>query len=61
MVFISKNLEPGEIRYSKVEKECLAVVRAVTSLKYYFLGQEFIIERDHKAVKWMDRIRDSNS
>ena len=43
VAFISRKLFPRETRYSTIEKECLAVKWAITSLKYYLLGREFLL------------------
>ncbi|XP_014912289.1 uncharacterized protein LOC106962397 [Poecilia latipinna] len=61
IAFISRKLYPRETRYSTIEKECLAVKWALDSLKYYLLGTRFILEMDHKALKWLERMKDSNS
>ena len=61
IAFISRKLYPREARYSTVEKECLAVKRALDSLKYHLLGRRFTLEMDHKALKWLERMKDSNS
>ncbi|KAG5852333.1 hypothetical protein ANANG_G00061280 [Anguilla anguilla] len=61
VAYISRKLFPREVRYSTVEKECLAVKWALDTLKYYLLGREFLLETDHKALQWMDRMRDSNA
>ncbi|XP_068069442.1 uncharacterized protein isoform X2 [Danio rerio] len=60
VVFISRKLFPRETRYSTIEKECLAVKWALDSLRYYLLGREFILETDHKALQWLERMRDTN-
>ncbi|KAL1254106.1 hypothetical protein QQF64_016335 [Cirrhinus molitorella] len=61
IAFLSRKLFPREVRYSIVEKECLAVKWALDSLKYYLLGREFILETDHKALQWLQRMKDTNS
>ncbi|KAG5267118.1 hypothetical protein AALO_G00218190 [Alosa alosa] len=52
---------PTELRYSTVEKECLAIKWALESLKYYLVGKDFILETDHRALKWLHRMKDTNS
>ena len=59
--YISRKLFPRETRYSTVEKEALAVKWALDTLKYYLLGAEFVLETDHRALQWMNRMRDSNA
>lgn len=61
VAYISRKLFPREVRYSTVEKECLAVKWALDTLKYYLLGREFVLETDHKALQWMNRMKDSNA
>ena len=61
IAFISRKLYPRETRYSTVEKECLAVKWALDSLRYYLLGRQFILETDHKALRWLERMKDTNS
>ncbi len=57
VALISRKLFPREVRYSTVEKECLAVKWALNSLRYYLLGREFNIETDHKALQWLERMK----
>lgn len=47
---ISRSLTETEIRYSVIEKECLAIVWAVVKLKRYLLGRFFTIKTDHKPL-----------
>ncbi|KAG1925917.1 hypothetical protein F2P79_025210 [Pimephales promelas] len=60
VAFISRKLLPREMRYSTVEKEALAIKWALDSLKYYLLGREFTLQTDHKALQWLQRMRDTN-
>ncbi|KAL0147249.1 hypothetical protein M9458_057442 [Cirrhinus mrigala] len=60
VAFISRKLFPREVHYSIVEKECLAVKWALDSLRYYLLGREFILETDHKALQWLEKMKDTN-
>lgn len=61
IAFLSRKLFPREVRYSIVEKECLAVKWALVSLKYDLLGREFVLETDYKALKWLQQMKDTNS
>ncbi|XP_028437739.1 uncharacterized protein LOC114558153 [Perca flavescens] len=60
VAYISRKMFPREVRYSTVEKEALAIKWALDSLRYYLLGREFTLETDHKALQWMERMKDSN-
>ncbi|XP_051236276.1 uncharacterized protein LOC127352145 [Dicentrarchus labrax] len=60
VAFISRKLLPREVRYSTVEKEALAIKWALDSYKYYLLGREFTLQTDHKALQWLQRMKDTN-
>ena len=61
MVFLSRKLLPRETRYSTVEKECLAIKWSLESLKYYLLGREFDLQTDHRALTWINSMKDHNA
>lgn len=48
-------------RYLIVEQECLAMKRAIESLRYYLLGRFFCLKTDHCALQWLNRMKDSNT
>uniref|UniRef100_A0A669EG75 Gypsy retrotransposon integrase-like protein 1 n=1 Tax=Oreochromis niloticus TaxID=8128 RepID=A0A669EG75_ORENI len=61
VVYISRKLFPREMKYSTIEKEALAIKWALDTLKYYLMGDEFVLETDHRALQWMNRMKDSNA
>lgn len=61
VAYISCKLFPREVRYSTIEKECLAVKWALDSFKYYLLGRHFTLETDHRALLWVNKMKDSNA
>uniref|UniRef100_A0AAV2KZK7 SCAN box domain-containing protein n=1 Tax=Knipowitschia caucasica TaxID=637954 RepID=A0AAV2KZK7_KNICA len=61
VLYLSRKLLPRETRYSTVEKEGLAIKWALESLRYYLLGREFDLETDHRALTWMNSMKDHNS
>ncbi|XP_023814763.2 uncharacterized protein LOC111947970 [Oryzias latipes] len=61
VAYISRKLLPREIHYSIVEKEALAVKWAMDSFKYYLLGREFTLETDHRALQWLEKMKDTNA
>ncbi|KAL2082862.1 hypothetical protein ACEWY4_020635 [Coilia grayii] len=61
VVFLSRKLFPREVRYSTVEKEGLAIKWALDSLKYYLMDKDFVLETDHRALQWLDKMKDTNS
>jgi len=60
VAYISRKLFPREVHYLTVEKEGLAIKWALDSFHYYLLGREFTLETDHKALQWMERMKDTN-
>lgn len=61
VAYISRKLFPRETRYSAVELECLAVKWALDSFRYYLLGRQFVLETDHRALKWLGQMKDTNT
>lgn len=59
--YISRKLFPREANYSTIEKEALAIKWALDTLKYYLIGKDFVLETDHRALQWLDKMRDSNA
>ena len=61
IVFLSKKLLSNEENYSVPEKETLAIVWGMQKLRYYLLGCKFIVLTDHRALKWLDQMRNANN
>lgn len=61
IAYLSRKMFPRETRYSTVEQECLAIKWALDSLRYYLLGREFSLEMDHRALQWLERMKDANA
>ena len=61
LLYLSRKLQPRETRYSAIEKECLAIKWALDSLRYYLLGRTFDLETDHRALSWINSMKDKNS
>ena len=61
IAYYSKKLLPREGRYSTVEKECLAIRLAVQAFQVYLLGRHFLIQTDHRALQWLDKLKEGNS
>jgi hypothetical protein len=60
VLYLSRKLQGAEENYSVPEKECLAIVWAVTKLSYYLYGRVFIIHTDHQPLKWMYTMKNTN-
>ena len=59
--FYSRKLLPREEKYATVEKECLAIRDAVNAFKVYLLGRQFTIQTDHRALEWLNKLKDNNA
>ena len=60
VAYFSKKFLPREGQYSTVEKDCLAMKFAVQAFKVYLLGRPFKIQTDHRALVWLDRLKENN-
>ena len=61
VAYYRRKLLAKEQRYSTIEKECLAIKLAVHAFRVYLLGRKFTIQTDHRALKWLDRLKESNN
>ena len=60
IAFASRKLLPRETRYSTIEKECLAIVWAVTKFQDYLYGKEFLLETDHQPLQYLGNAQYQN-
>ncbi|XP_075785301.1 uncharacterized protein LOC142829504 [Pelodiscus sinensis] len=61
VLYISRKLFPRERRYAAIEKEALAIKWAIEALRYYLLGDSFILFTDHAPLQWLHQMWDTNS
>ena len=61
VAYFSRKLLPREQRYSTVEQECLAIKLGVEAFKVYLVGEPFVIQTDHRSLKWLNRLKENNS
>lgn len=61
ILYLNRKLLPQNTRYSTIEKEGLAIKWALESLRYYLLGREFDLETDHRALTWINSMKDRNA
>lgn len=54
IALVSRCLSSAEVNYTTTEKELLAIVYAITKLRIYLIGQEFIIITDHKGLTFLN-------
>jgi len=56
--FASRTLRPAETRYSVSEIELLAVLFGVQKFRQYIELTHFIVETDHSALQWLQKIKE---
>ena len=44
-----------------MEKECLAVKLSIEKFDTYLAGQKFTVQTDHRALRWLHQMKESNS
>ncbi|MGH0053544.1 MAG: Ty3/Gypsy family RNase HI domain-containing protein, partial [Sphaerochaetaceae bacterium] len=54
----SRSLTSAEKNYSVTEKECLAVVYALLTLRPYLIMEKFTVHTDHASLRWLMTITD---
>ena len=60
VVFASRKLQPREMKLSTTEKECLAIVWAVETFRYYLFGRRFKLQTDYKPLVWLNQVKNKN-
>jgi len=61
VAYASRKLLDREKRYSTIEKEGLAIMFGIHRFRYYLMGQEFILEVDHKPLIYINKFKGSNN
>ena len=57
-----RDLSPSETKYSTTEREALAIVSDIRSVRNNLHGNKFTVHIDHNcALKWLMSIKDPNS
>ncbi|GFR84441.1 retrovirus-related Pol polyprotein from transposon 17.6 [Elysia marginata] len=59
--YASRKLSPREVRYSAIERECLAIVFAVTNFYKFLAFKPFHLETDHKPLLFLKSGKAKNS
>ena len=61
VAYFSRKLNQHQIKYSTVEKECLALVLAVEHFAIYLTcGQKVIVYSDHNPLVFLNKMKEKN-
>lgn len=60
IAFASRTLSRAEKNLAVIERECLAIVWALSKWRHYLLGRQFTIRTDHKPLQWLHTMKDNN-
>ena len=59
--YFSRKLSHSKKKYSAMELECLAVVKAIDHFAVHLWGREFMVVTDHKALQYLDSSKHLNA
>ena len=60
VAYYSRKLAPREKNCSTIEKKCLSIKAAIQNFRVYLVGAKFNVVTDHKALKWLNTMKDNN-
>ncbi|CAC5382680.1 Retrovirus-related Pol polyprotein from transposon 297,Retrovirus-related Pol polyprotein from transposon 17.6 [Mytilus coruscus] len=59
--YASRKLKASERNYSTIEKECLAILLAISTFERYLYGKQFILETDHQPLIYLQKFKIANA
>lgn len=61
IAFSSHKLNSAEVRYTTIEKDCLAIRWAKEYFRYYLMRREFQVVTDHAPLQWLMKAHIENA
>ena len=56
IIHVSRTLQPSERKWQIREKEALAILWACEQFRVFITGERFVVETDHKSLKWLMKL-----
>jgi len=60
VMYSSRKLNAAERNYSVIERECLAIVWAISKLHLYLYGRSFVLQTEHRPLLYLDQAKMTN-
>ena len=60
VMYLSRKLNTAKRNYSVIERECLAIVWAISKLQMYLYGRSFVLQTDHRPLLYLDQAKLAN-
>lgn len=61
IAYMSRKLTAAQKKYTTTERECLAVLEAISHFKSYVEGTRFKVVTDHASLLWLRNLKDPSS
>ncbi len=58
IAYFSKHLSGPELKYSTIEREAYAIVKAVQRFRHYLQDEPFVVISDHRPLQWLQGFKD---
>ena len=61
VTYVSKKFSDTQLRYSTIERECLAIVWAMSKLSRFLTGRQFVLQTDHRPLTFLKESKTKNN
>lgn len=60
IAYSNRTLLEREKKYAVIESECLSIVWAIETIKYYLYGKEFVLQTDQQPLTYLRNMKNGN-